>query len=214
MAAPYKLHGGNSTTRSLHAWNECTKREYAKDVRQAAARDAQHGRRAVASLRRHGARTGVRTLHATLSVLGFGRFGRGGLRACAIRRRGEFGRRGHLGEGEGEDREPHAKELDALGPGRAALLLDEGAGRDPTDGREVKVRDRQRVKGDELREACAAQNAVLNIRGAGGSGGQSGVWQCEFALAVLTRTVSPSSVGGSFFLNTAQDRGSGWTGRR
>ena len=26
MAAPYKLHGGNSTTRSLHAWNECTKR--------------------------------------------------------------------------------------------------------------------------------------------------------------------------------------------
>ena len=32
MAAPYKLHGGNSTTRSLHAWNECRKREYAKDV--------------------------------------------------------------------------------------------------------------------------------------------------------------------------------------
>ena len=32
VAAPYKLHGGNSTTRSLHAWNECTKREYAKDV--------------------------------------------------------------------------------------------------------------------------------------------------------------------------------------
>ena len=32
MAAPYKLHGGNRTTRSLHAWNECTKREYAKDV--------------------------------------------------------------------------------------------------------------------------------------------------------------------------------------
>ena len=27
MAAPYKLHGGNSTTRSLRAWNECTKRE-------------------------------------------------------------------------------------------------------------------------------------------------------------------------------------------
>ena len=33
VAAPYKVHGGNSTTRSLHAWNECTKREYAKDVR-------------------------------------------------------------------------------------------------------------------------------------------------------------------------------------
>ena len=32
VAAPYKLHGGDSTTRSLHAWNECTKREYAKDV--------------------------------------------------------------------------------------------------------------------------------------------------------------------------------------
>ena len=32
MAAPYKLHGGNGTTRSLHAWNECTKRECAKDV--------------------------------------------------------------------------------------------------------------------------------------------------------------------------------------
>ena len=32
VAAPYKLHGGNSTTRSLHAWDECTKREYAKDV--------------------------------------------------------------------------------------------------------------------------------------------------------------------------------------
>ena len=32
MVAPYKLHGGNSTTRSLHAWTECTKREYAKDV--------------------------------------------------------------------------------------------------------------------------------------------------------------------------------------
>ena len=30
MAAPYKLHGGNRTTRSLHAWNECTKREYAR----------------------------------------------------------------------------------------------------------------------------------------------------------------------------------------
>ena len=29
VAAPYKLHGGNSTIRSLH---ECTKREYAKDV--------------------------------------------------------------------------------------------------------------------------------------------------------------------------------------
>ena len=33
MAAPYKLHGGNSTTRSLRAWNECTKREYAKEGR-------------------------------------------------------------------------------------------------------------------------------------------------------------------------------------
>ena len=32
VAAPYKLHGGNSATRSLHARNECTKREYAKDV--------------------------------------------------------------------------------------------------------------------------------------------------------------------------------------
>ena len=31
VAAPYKLHGGNSTTRSLRAWNECTKREYAKE---------------------------------------------------------------------------------------------------------------------------------------------------------------------------------------
>ena len=37
MAAPYKLHGGNSTTRSLRAWNECTKREYAKEGRTGAA---------------------------------------------------------------------------------------------------------------------------------------------------------------------------------
>ena len=34
MAAPYKLHGGNSATRSLHVWNECTNREYAKDVQE------------------------------------------------------------------------------------------------------------------------------------------------------------------------------------
>ena len=33
MAAPYKLHGGNRTTRSLRAWNECTKREYPKEGR-------------------------------------------------------------------------------------------------------------------------------------------------------------------------------------
>ena len=32
MAAPCKRHVLNDATRSLHAWNECTGREYAKDV--------------------------------------------------------------------------------------------------------------------------------------------------------------------------------------
>ena len=45
MAAPYKLHAGNSTTRSLHEWNERTKREYGKDVRARLARRVQQLRR-------------------------------------------------------------------------------------------------------------------------------------------------------------------------